>query len=118
MGENQIVVHQPNETVRLDVYLENKTVWLTQAKLGTLFGVDRSVVNRHIHNIFKTYELVETAICAEIAQVQNESGRSITRIVSFYNLDMIIGDTRADSSVYVKLTEKSDGEVVKWEAIA
>ena len=47
-NENQIVVYQPNETVRLDVRLENETVWLTQAKLGVLFGVDRTVVNRHI----------------------------------------------------------------------
>ena len=89
-SENQIVVYQPNETVRLDVRLENETVWLTQAKLGVLFGVDRTVVNRHIHNIYKTGELAEVATCAKIAQVQNEGGRSITRIVPFYNLDMII----------------------------
>ena len=74
-AENQIVVYQPNETVRLDVRLENETVWLTQAKLGVLFGVDRTVVNRHIHNIYKTGELVETATCAKIAQVQNERRR-------------------------------------------
>ena len=89
-AENQIVVYQPNETVRLDVRLENETVWLTQARLGVLFGVDRTVVNRHIHNIYKTGELEESATCAKIAQVQNEGGRSITRIVPFYNLDMII----------------------------
>jgi hypothetical protein len=86
-SENQIVVYQPNETVRLDVRLENETVWLTQARLGVLFGVDRTVVNRHIHNIYKTGELEESATCAKIAQVQNEGGRSITRIVPFYNLD-------------------------------
>ena len=89
-SENQIVVYQPNETVRLDVRLENDTVWLTQAKLGVLFGVDRTVVNRHIHNIYKTGELTETATCAKIAQVQNEGGRTIARIIPFYNLDMII----------------------------
>ena len=89
-SENQIVVYQPNETVRLDVRLENETVWLTQAKLGVLFGVDRTVVNRHIHNIYKTGELAETATCAKIAQVQDEGGRLITRVVPFYNLDMII----------------------------
>ena len=89
-GENQIVVYQPDETIRLDVRLENETVWLTQAKLGVLFGVDRTVVNRHIHNIYKTGELVETATCAKIAQVQNEGRRSITRIVPFYSLDIII----------------------------
>ena len=73
-SENQIVVYQPNETVRLEVRLENETVWLNQSKLGELFGVDRTVVNRHIHNIYKTGELDESATCAKIAQVQNEGG--------------------------------------------
>ena len=88
--ENQIVVYQPNETVRLDVRLENETVWLNQARLAELFCVDRTVVNRHIHNIYKTGELDESATCAKIAQVQVEGGRSIMRTIPFYNLDMII----------------------------
>ena len=74
-SENQIVVYQPNETVRLDVRLENETVWLNQSRLAELFGVDRTVVNRHIHNIYKTGELEELATCAKIAQVQNERRR-------------------------------------------
>ena len=89
-SENQIVIYQPNETIRLDVRLEDETVWLTQARLGELFGVDRTVVNRHIHNIYKAGELEESATCAKKAQVQNEGGRSISRVVPFYNLDMII----------------------------
>ena len=72
-SENQIVVYQPNETVRLDVRLENETVWLNQARIGELFGVDRTVVNRHIHNIYKTGELDEPSTCAKIAQVQKEA---------------------------------------------
>ena len=75
MSENQIVVYQPDDTLRLDVRLENETVWLTQARLGILFGVDRTVVNRHIRNIYKSGELEETATCAKIAQVQNEGAR-------------------------------------------
>ena len=89
-AENQIVVYQPNETVRLDVRLENETVWLNQARLAELFCVDRTVVNRHIHNIYKTGELDESATCAKIAQVQVEGDRSIMRTIPFYNLDMII----------------------------
>ena len=88
--ENQIVVYQPNETVRLDVRLENETVWLNQSRLAELFCVDRTVVNRHIHNIYKTGELDESATCAKIAQVQVEGKRSISRTIPFYNLDMII----------------------------
>ena len=79
MVENQIIVYQPNETVRLDVWLANETVWLNQSRIGELFGVDRTVVNRHIHNIYKTGELDEPSTCAKIAQVQKEGGRSITR---------------------------------------
>ena len=90
MSENQIVVYQPDDTLRLDVRLENETVWLTQARLGILFGVDRTVVNRHIRNIYKGGELEETATCARIAQVQNEGTRRITRVISYYNLDIII----------------------------
>ena len=56
-AQNQIVVYQPNETVRLDVRLENETVWLTQEQMSQLFGRDQSVVARHIGNIFKEGEL-------------------------------------------------------------
>ena len=59
-------------------------------RLGELFGVDRTVVNRHIHNIYKTGELEKSATCAKIAQVQIEGGRAITRHIPFYNLDVII----------------------------
>ena len=45
---NEIVVYQPDETMRLEVRLENETVWLNQSRMGDLFGVDRTVVNRHI----------------------------------------------------------------------
>lgn len=89
-SKNEIVVYRPNETIRLDVRLENETVWLNQTRLGELFGVDRTVVNRHIHNIYKTGELDEASTCAKIAQVQTEGVRTITRRIPFYNLDMII----------------------------
>ena len=88
--ENQIVVYQPNEPVRLEVRLADDTVWLNQSRLGELFGVDRTVVNRHIHNVYKTGELEESATCAKIAQVQVEGGRTITRRIPFNNLDVII----------------------------
>ena len=90
MTENQIIVYQPDDTLRLDVRLENETVWLTQSLLGELFGVDRTVVNRHIRNIYKSGELEEMATCAKIAQVQNEGARHITRVILYYNLDIII----------------------------
>ena len=73
--KNEIIVYQPDSTIRLDVRLENETVWLNQARLGELFCVDRTVINRHIHNIYKTGELDERSTCAKIAQVQVEGSR-------------------------------------------
>ena len=88
--QNQIVVYQPDDVMRLEVRLENETVWLTQSKIGELFAVDRTVVNRHIRNIYSSLELDEVSTCAKIAQVQNEGGRQIRRTIPFYNLDVII----------------------------
>ena len=58
-GENQVVVYQPDETVRLDVRLEEDTVWLTQGQMTELFQRDRTVITRHINNVFAEGELDE-----------------------------------------------------------
>ena len=58
-NENQIVVYQPNETVRLDVRLDGDTVWLTQNQMTDLFQRDRTVITRHINNVFSEGELDE-----------------------------------------------------------
>ena len=57
MNENQIVVYQPNETVRLDVRLEKETVWLTQEQIANLFGTQRPAITKHLANIYKSGEL-------------------------------------------------------------
>ena len=88
--KNEIIVYQPDETIRLEVRLENETVWLTQNRLGTLFDVDRSVISRHIRKIYNSGELAEEATCAKIAQVHLEGTRAITRLQPYYNLDVII----------------------------
>jgi hypothetical protein len=74
----------------LEVRLEEETVWLTQAQMALLFGVDRTVIVKHIGNIFKTKELEEFPTCAKIAQLQQEGNRQVLREVKYYNLDMII----------------------------
>ncbi len=89
-NENQIVVYQPNETVRLDVRLENETVWLTQAQLCELFGVVKSNVSYHLKNIFETNELDHGATVQKIRTVRLESGRSVSRDIEYFNLDVII----------------------------
>jgi len=71
--QNQIVVYQPNETVRQDVRLENDTVWLTQAQLCDLFGVVKSNVSYHLKNIFGTHELDYGATVQKIRTVRTEA---------------------------------------------
>ncbi len=73
MGE--IAIYNPVDSIRIEVRLERETVWLTQSQLGVLFGVDRTVIVRHIGNIYRIGELEEESTCAKIAQVQNEGGR-------------------------------------------
>ena len=103
--ENQIVVYQPNETMRLDVRVENETVWLNQSRLGELFGVDRTVVNRHINNIYKTGELEAASTCSKIAQVQNEGGRMVCRNASLHRLTRRHGGTEFSQGA-VGLTQR------------
>ncbi len=89
-SENQIVVYQPNETVRLDVRLENETVWLTQAQLCDLFGVVKSNVSYHLKNIFGMNELDYGATVQKIRTVRTEAGRTVSRDIEYFNLDVII----------------------------
>lgn len=85
-----MVIYNPDDTIRLEVRLEQETVWLTHAQMGLLFGVDRTVIIKHVSNIYKSAELEETATCAKIAQVRNEGGRKVKRTSKYYNLDMIL----------------------------
>ena len=89
--DNQIIIYQTEDgQTRVDVRIENETVWLTQAQMAELFQTDRTSIVRHINNIYKTEELEREATCAKIAQVQMEGNRKVTRQVPYFNLDMII----------------------------
>ena len=90
MNENQIVVYQPNETVRLEVRMENETVWLTQSQICELFDCGKSNVSYHLKTIFSTNELDEAATVQKIRTVRQEGGRRITRDIEYFNLDVII----------------------------
>lgn len=70
--------------------MQNENVWLNIDSLTKLFKIDRIGITRHINNIYKDEELEENSTCAKIAQVQKEGNRSVTRNISYYNLDMII----------------------------
>ena len=88
--KNEIVVYQPNETLRLEVMLEDRTVWLNQAQLSDLFGVTVPTINYHVKEIFATGELQAGATIRKILIVRKEGKRRVQRPVDFYNLDMII----------------------------
>jgi len=80
----------PNGKVKVEIFLRDENIWLTQAKIADLFDVDRSVVAKHLQNIFSENELDKNSTCAKIAQVQSEGSRSVKRDIEFYNLDAII----------------------------
>jgi len=87
-GFNEILLYTtPNGKVKVEIYLQNETVWLTQQKIADLFRVERSVVTKHLRNIFQRNELVEISVSAKIAQTASDGKRYQTL---FYNLDAII----------------------------
>ncbi len=91
MKQDQIIIYQTEDgQTRIDVRLENETVWLTQAQMAELFQTDRTSIVRHINNIYKVEELDRESTCAKIAQVQIEGKRTVKRSVPYFNLDMII----------------------------
>ena len=77
-----------DNTISLDVKLENDTVWLSQAQMATLFGRDRTVIARHINNCFKEGELDRNITCAKFAHMGIEGDQ--TYEYTMYNLDVII----------------------------
>ena len=89
-NENQIVVYQPNETVRLETRYAHESIWLTQLKIAELFGVQKAAISKHLKNIYSTGELSREATVSKMETVQNEGGRMVVREQEFYNLDVII----------------------------
>lgn len=85
-----ILYTAPSGEVRIEIYLQNETIWLTQQKIADLFGVDRTVVTKHLKNIFQEGELKKETTSAKFAQVQKEGEREVKRNIEFYNLDAII----------------------------
>lgn len=87
---NFILYTTPNGHVQLDILLQDENLWLTQKGLAELFGVERSVITKHLKNIYDSGELDKVLTCAKFAQVQQEGNRSVRRELEYYNLDAII----------------------------
>ncbi len=87
----QIIIYEdPEVSNPVQVTLDGETVWLTQDQMAMLFGRERSVITKHLRNIFKEGELPHEATCAKFAQVQIEGQRKVQRDIDHYNLDAII----------------------------
>ena len=71
---NEIIIYQPDETMKLKVRLENETVWLTQAQMAELFQSTRNNITLHIRNIFKEGELEENSVCRDIQLMAMRKG--------------------------------------------
>ena len=91
--DQQIVVYKSPDGSELPVKTDGETVWLTQRQMCQLFGRDRTVITKHINNIFKEGELVREVVCAKFAHTTPHGavkGKSQIQEVVLYNLDVII----------------------------
>jgi hypothetical protein len=91
MNQGEIIIYQtPDGGTELDVKVERESVWLSLNQISELFDRDKSVVSRHIANVFKEGELDKATTVAKNATVQLEGDRSVAREVEYFNLDVII----------------------------
>ena len=90
--KNEIIIFE-NQEVRLEVNMKDETVWLTLDQMAKLFGRDRTVITKHIQNVFRDKELDRNEVCAKFAHTTRHgalSNKTQTRELDYYNLDMII----------------------------
>lgn len=86
-----ILIYQSEDgNTKIDVKIENETVWLTQMQMAELFDTSKQTINYHINNIYEENELEENRTVKEFLTVQDEGNRRVSRRVKYYNLDMII----------------------------
>ena len=107
--KNEIVIFE-NQNIKLEVNMKDETVWLSLDQMAKLFGRDRTVITRHINNIFKSEELMKKEVCAKFAHTTYHGalqGKTQTRDIDYYNLDMII-------SVGYRVNSKQGIAFRKW----
>jgi hypothetical protein len=89
--KNEIILYRPDELAEhIEVRLDEETVWLSLNQMAQLFNRDKSVISRHLKNIYKEEELIQEATVAKNATVQIEAGREVKREIEYYNLDAIL----------------------------
>lgn len=91
MSNSEIILYTtPQGEIKIEVFLQDETVWLTQRAMGELFGVSKKTISEHLGNVYKSNELQREATVRKIRTVQNEGEREVARTLDFYNLDAII----------------------------
>lgn len=89
-NQGEIILYQPDSEVKLEVRLEEETVWLTQAQIVELFQSSKANISEHIKNIYEQEELEESATVRDFRTVRQEGKRQVVRNLTYYNLDAII----------------------------
>lgn len=90
MQYNEIIIYQPDETLALDVRVEDESVWLTQAQIVNLFNSSKANISEHLKHIFTSGELTKEATVRKFRTVRQEGNRRVNREIEFFNLDVII----------------------------
>lgn len=111
MGTNEIVLYQPNETMKLEVLLENETVWLTQQQIADLFGTKRPAITKHLSNIFKSGELEEESTCSILEHMAADGSRTYS--TKYYNLDVILSVGYRVNSINATMFRRWANQVLK-----
>ena len=111
METNEIVLYQPNETMKLEVRLENETVWLTQQQIADLFGTKRPAITKHLSNIFKSGELEEESTCSILEHMAGDGSRTYS--TKYYNLDVILSVGYRVNSVNATMFRRWANQVLK-----
>ena len=89
-NNGEIILYQPDNEVKLEVRLEDETVWLTQTQIVELFQSSKANISEHIRNIYEQNELEEHATVRNFRTVRQEGHRQVLRTLTYYNLDAII----------------------------
>ena len=86
----EIILYQPDSSIRLEVRMEEETVWLTQSQMALLFGCSQDNIGFHLKNLYAEKEIEQEATTEEISVVRFEGNRKVTRRIIHYNLDAIL----------------------------
>ena len=105
MEQGEIILYQPDEAVKLEVRLEDETVWLTQEQIANLFGTKRPAITKHLNNIYNCGELDVDSTCSILEHMGNDGKQKY--ITKYYNLDAIL-------SVGYRVNSKNATLFRKW----